>query len=152
VLMSQGGDSGLISAMIAVPSRQFGMVILANSDTAMMLVNDAVLRGLSAFTGLALPEPETHVLTYDEAANAEGQFGLPEWMTFTITPADGSLLLATSAGGQEVPDLSGLFTMTSSTRGFMPCLGGRLWLDLVPDDTGSMQWLRFAARLVPRMV
>ncbi len=151
VLMSQGGDSGLISAMITVPSRQFGMVILANSDSAMMLVNDAVLRGMSTFTDLTLPEPEEHMLTNDEAANAEGQFGLPEWMTFTITPANGSLLLATSAGGQEIPDLSGQFTMTSSTRGFMPYLGGRLWIDLVPGDTGSIQWLRFAARLVPRM-
>jgi CubicO group peptidase (beta-lactamase class C family) len=151
VLMSQGGDSGLISAMISVPSRQFGMVILANSDSAMMLVNDAVLRGLSTFTDLVFSEPETHLLTNDDAASAEGQFGLPEWMTFTITPANGSLLLATSAGGQEIPDLSGQFTMTSSTRGFMPYLGGRLWLDLVPDDTGSIQWLRFAARMVPRI-
>jgi hypothetical protein len=33
----------------------------------------------------------------------------------------------------------------------MPYLGGRLWLDLVPDDTGSIQWLRLAARMVPRI-
>jgi hypothetical protein len=106
---------------------------------------------MSTFAGLTLPEPEEHVLTNDEAANAKGQFGLPEWMTFTITPDNGSLLLATSAGGQEVPDLSGLLTMTSSTQGFMPYLGGRIWLDLVPSDTGSIQYLRFAGRLVPRM-
>jgi CubicO group peptidase (beta-lactamase class C family) len=151
VLMSQGGDAGLISAMIAVPSRQFGMVVLANSDTAMMLVNDAVFRGLSTFTGLSLPEPKTHTLSGDEAANADGQFGLPEWMTFTVTAADGSLNLVASAGGQEISDLSGEFTMTSATRGFKPYLGGRLWVDLVADGTGKIQWLRFAARLLPRI-
>ncbi len=151
VLMSQGGDSGLISAMIAIPSRQFAMVVLANSDTAMMLVNDAVLRGISTYTGLALPVPEVHLLTTQEAANAEGRFGLPEWMTFEITPADGALRLTTSAGGEEIPDLSGHLTMTSPTRCFKPHLGGKLWLDLVPGETGSIQWLRFAARLLPRI-
>lgn len=151
VLMSQGGDSGLISAMIAVPSHQFGMVVLANSDTAMMLVNEAVLHGMSTFTGLTLPEPGQHMLTSDEAANVTGEFGLREWMTFTIGPADGSITVAASAGGQVIPDMSGQFTMTSSTRGFMPYQGGRLWIDLVPDDTGSIQWLRFAGRLVPRV-
>jgi CubicO group peptidase (beta-lactamase class C family) len=151
VLMSQGGDSGLISAMIAIPSRQFGMVILANSDTAMMLVNEAVLHGMSTFTGLTLPEPEQHALTHDEAARAEGQFGQPDWMTFTVTPADAATSSDPSAGGQEIPDLSGQFTMVSPTLGFMPWLGGRLWLDLVPDDNGSIRWLRFAARLVPRL-
>lgn len=59
--------------------------------------------------------------------------------------------MATSAGGQEIPDLSGEFTMTSTTQGYRPYLGGNLWLDLVHDDSGSIQWLRFAARLVPRM-
>ncbi len=151
VLMSQGGDSGLISAMIAIPSRQFGMVVLANSDTAMMLVNDTVLRGMDTFTGLSLPEPEVHTLTSAEAANVEGQFGLPEWMTFTTSPANGTLNVVASAGGQEIPDLSGQFTMTSSTRGFKPYLGGKLWLDLVADEQGSIQWLRFAARLLPRI-
>src|SRR5690606_19621146 len=101
--------------------------------------------------GLSLPEPGSHDLTSDEAANAEGEFGLPEWMTFTTTAASGSLDVVASAGGQEIPDLSGQFTMTSPTRGFKPYLGGKLWIDLVPDDTGAIQWLRFAARLLPRI-
>lgn len=150
VLMSQGGDSGLMSAMVAVPGRQFGMVILANSESAMMLVNDAVLRGLADFVDLSLPEPEAYALASDEGANAEGRYGLPEWLSFTVTPANGSLHVAAAAGGEELPNLSGRFTMTSATQGFMPYLGGRLWLDLVPDDTGAIRWLRFAARLVPR--
>jgi CubicO group peptidase (beta-lactamase class C family) len=150
VLMSQGGDAGLISAMVAVPARQFGMVVFANSESAMTLVNDAVLRGLTDFVGLSLPEPEAYALARDEAANAEGRYGLPEWLSFTVTPANGSLDVATTASGQELPNLSGRFTMTSATQGFMPYLGGRLWLDLVQDDTGAIHWLRFAARLVPR--
>jgi hypothetical protein len=151
VLMSQGGDAGLISAMVAIPSRQFAMVVLANSDTAMMLVNDAVVRGISTFIGLALPESEIHQFTTQEGANAEGRFGLPEWMTFATTSADGALNVVASAGGEEIPDLSGTFTMTSATQGYKPHLGGKLWIDLVQDDSGSIQWLRFAARLLPRI-
>lgn len=151
VLMSQGGDAGLISAMVAVPARQFGMVVLANSDSAMMLANEAVLRGLADFTRLALPEPEPYPLTKEEASNAEGQYAIPEWLSFTVTSSEASLRLATTAGGNEIPDLSGDFTMTSATQGFMPSLGGRLWLDMVPDDTGTIQWLRFAGRLAPRV-
>lgn len=151
VLMSQGGDSGLISAMIAVPSRQFGIVTLVNSDTGMTLANDTVLRGMADFTGLARPESKTHPLTDAEARNATGQFGLTDWMTFTTAPTNGSLHVSASAGGEEVADFSGDFTMISPYQGHKPFLSGKIWMDLVPDDTGTIQWLRFAARLLPRI-
>lgn len=151
VLMSQGGDSGLISAMVTVPNRQFGMVVFANSDSGMMLVSDAVMRGLADFVGLSIPEPQPYVLASDEAARMEGEYGIPEWMTFTVTPNQKSLRITAAAGGEEIADLSGQYTMVSAITGFKPYLGGRLWIDLVPDDSGTAQWLRFAARLLPRL-
>lgn len=151
VLMSQGGDSGLISAMVAVPGRQFGMVVLANSDSAMMLVSDAMMRGLADFVDLSIPEPEPYLLTGNEAAGVEGQYGIPAWMTFTVTPTKDSVGIAAAAGGEAIADFSGDYTMISATTGFTHYLGGRLWIDLVPDDTGKTQWLRFAARLLPRL-
>lgn len=151
VLMSQGGDSGLISAMVAVPSREFGMIVCANSDAGMMLANDAVLRGLAEFVDLALPEPHPYTLTGDEAADAEGRYEIPGWLTIDVAPDDGSLQLSTSAGGHEIPEMSGRFTMVSARTGFMPYLGGRMWVDLVPDDSEGIRWLRFAGRLAPRV-
>lgn len=150
VLMSQGGDAGRMSAMIAVPSRQFGMVVFANSESAMMLVNDTVFNGLTTFTGISRSEPSTHPLTDDEAVNAEGRFELSEWMTFGVASDNTSLLLETSAGGEAIPDLSGPLTMVSATQGFLPYLGSKIWIDFVPDDNGLVQWVRFAGRLVPR--
>jgi len=151
VLMSQGGDSGLISAMVAVPSREFGMIVFANCDAGMMLANDAVLRGLAEFVDLALPEPHPYTLTGDEAADAEGRYEIPGWLTIDVAPDDGSLQLSTSAGGHEIPEMSGRFTMVSARTGFMPYLGGRMWVDLVPDDSEGIRWLRFAGRLAPRV-
>jgi CubicO group peptidase (beta-lactamase class C family) len=152
VLMSQGGDSGLISAMVAVPGRQFGMVVLANSDSAMMLVNDAVMRGLADFVELSIPEPEPYVLTAEESARATGEFWFPEWIALAVAPNQDSLrITATTIDGDEIPDFSGQYTMTSANRAFLPYLGGRLWIDLVPDDFGDIQWMRFAARLLPRL-
>lgn len=151
VLMSQGGDSGLMSAMVAVPARKFGMIFMANSESAMMLANDAVLKGLSDFLGLAIPDPEPSTLSRDEAANGEGRFEVPGWLTLATSAADGSLQLETSAEGNVIPDFTGPLTMTSPTLGFLPYLGSRIWRDLVPDETGAIAWVRFAARLAPRI-
>ncbi|MBX3071859.1 MAG: hypothetical protein KF883_15245 [Thermomicrobiales bacterium] len=150
VLMSQGGDAGLISAMVAAPGRKFGMVVLANCDTALTLVNDAVLYGLATFLDLSRPESEPYTLTEDEAMNAEGQYGLPEWITFVVSPETNAMRVAALAGGEEIADFSGDYTMTSATHGFKPFLGGKLWIELVRDDTGEMGWLRFIGRLLPK--
>jgi len=72
-------------------------------------------------------------------------------MNFTVTPAEDSVDITAAAGSEEIAELSGHYTMISATTGFTPYLGGRLWIDLVPDDFGDIQWLRFAARLLPRL-
>ncbi|MGB3328280.1 MAG: serine hydrolase domain-containing protein, partial [Thermomicrobiales bacterium] len=80
VLMAQGGDAGMISAMLAVPSRRFAMVAFANSESALLLPNEAMFRGLAAFLGLSLPDPETFHLSRTDMRAASGTFGLPGWL------------------------------------------------------------------------
>lgn len=151
VLMSQGGDAGRMSTMIAVPSRKFGMAYFANSESALLLGQELVTECLSKFLELSPAESEPYTLTPDEADTAIGRFGLADWMTFEIKPGDSTLVLDTSAGGESIPDLSGELTLVSPTSGFLSHPGGNVWIDLVPDETGRVQWLRFAGRLVPRI-
>ncbi|MGN6031353.1 MAG: serine hydrolase domain-containing protein [Thermomicrobiales bacterium] len=150
VLLAQGGDAGMISGMVAVPGRRFGMVGFANSESALLLINDTILRGLSGFLGLNLPAPTPCVPSPDKLAACSGRFSLPDWLAFEISASDATLHLTTRAGDHVLPDLSGPLVMTSPSRGYLPHLGSRIWIDLVPDDAGRFQWLRFAARLVPR--
>jgi hypothetical protein len=61
------------------------------------------------------------------------------------------LALATTVGGEPVPDLTGQLTMTDPHHGFLAALGGHIWFDFVRGDGGNIDWLRFAGRLAPRI-
>ena len=152
VAMSQGSDTGFCAAMAFAPADGFAIVVLTNSDAALMLVNDLLWEGFTRILGLT--EAEVVPIVLDDAARsaATGTFALWDGMAFETRDASGGLELTTSVGGEPVPDLTGSLGMTSEALGFLNALGGQVWFDFVQGDTGSIDWIRFAGRLAPRTI
>ncbi|MET0694368.1 MAG: hypothetical protein ABWY56_10580, partial [Propionibacteriaceae bacterium] len=149
--MSQGSDTGYCAAMALAPTDDFAVAVLTNSDEALMLVNDTVWQAAALFLGVTL-EPASPVAV--DAAHLEaasGRFALWDGMAFEVGQQDGGLVLATTVGGQPLPALAGTLTLTGADRGCLAALGGQVWFDFVRGDERTVDWLRFAGRLAPRV-
>ena len=151
VLMSMGSDAGQAAAMAFVPDGTFGIVVLANAESGLFLANDTLAEAFALFLDARRSELVPIALESDELAATEGSFAIPNDLTFAVTSGESGLEIATSAGGQPVPDLSGPLTMIEIGRGYIDRGGSPLLYDFVRADSGDVDWVRFAGRLAPRM-
>jgi CubicO group peptidase (beta-lactamase class C family) len=150
VAISMGSDSGSSAAMAMSQEVDFGIVVLTYTDAGLMLASEVVFEGISRFLGATKPEPRPVALRQAEIEPKLGTYSLWDGMSFDIGEQPGKLMVTTSAGGEELPQLSGPLTMSNDWQGYVPALGGKLWFDFVRGDTGTVDWLRFAGRLAPR--
>ena len=151
IAMSQGSDAGYCAGMAFAPADGFAVVVLTNSDAALMLVNETLWRGVSLFVGATVPTPHPAALYSADLEAASGTFALWDGMTFEVRAEGGGLALFATLGGEPLPELTGPLTMTDSARGCRAALGGQVWFDFVRGDGGNVDWLRFAGRLAPRV-
>jgi len=151
IAMSQGSDTGYCAGMAFAPADGFAVAVLTNSDAALMLVNDTLWRAVSHFVGATVPTPRAAVLDSVEVEARSGTYALWDGMTFEVRAGNGGLALVTTVGGEPLPDLSGPLTATDTDHSFLAALGGQVWFDFVRGDGGSVDWLRFAGRLAPRV-
>jgi hypothetical protein len=151
VAISMGSDSGSSAAMAMSPEDDFGIVILTYTDAGLMLASEVVFEGISRFLGATKTEPRPIALHQTEIEPKLGTYALWDGMSFDIGEQAGNLMVTTSAGGEELLQLSGPLTMVNDWQGNVQALGGNLWFDFVRGDSGTIDWLRFAGRLAPRM-
>ena len=155
IVSHAGGTNGQQSTFSLVPERGFALTVLTNAQAGIVLgfaVTDWVL---DRFLGLQPPLLATVPVEPARLAEYAGEYALPDGSdTVRIREENGALQLATSspllAPGQaeiEVP-----LRLVGEDIAITEFMGVPLYADFVRDDAGTVAWVRFLGRLVPRTV
>jgi CubicO group peptidase (beta-lactamase class C family) len=153
IVSHPGGTNGQQSTFSLVPEHRFAVTVLTNAQAGLLLGFEVTNWVLDRFLGLE-PPPLTTV-SVDPARLAEyaGEYALPNGSeTIRIREEDGALRLVTSssvlAPGQGDVELP--LRVVGDDLATIDYRGASFFTDFVRDDAGTVAWVRFLGRLVPR--
>src|SRR5215217_6971043 len=156
IVAHPGGTSGQQSTFSLVPERGFAVTVLTNAQTGLLLTFEITDWAVDRFLGLQ-PPPALRTVPVDPARLAEysGEYALPDAAeTIQIREENGALHLVTSSSllvpGQAEVALP-LHTVGDDLAA-AEFMGVPLFTEFVRDDAGTVAWVRFLGRLVPRTV
>jgi CubicO group peptidase (beta-lactamase class C family) len=154
IVSHAGGTNGQQSTFSLVPERGFAVTVLTNAQAGLLLgfaVTDWVL---DRFLGLAPPLLATVPVDPARLAEYLGEYAFPDALdTIRIREENGDLKLVTSspllALGQA--EIKVPLRMVGDDVAIGEFMGVPLYADFVRDDAGTVAWVRFLGRLVPRI-
>ncbi len=150
VAMAFGSDAGLAAGMAISPDDEFGFVLLSNADPGLVVASRLLVRAVELFLDTTEPSPLPITLPDDILSRSTGRFTIPGELGFELSHSDGGLVIAAMQGDEPVPGLAGPLTMESASRGWFAVGPMKLYVDLIRDGAGTVEWVRFAARLARR--
>jgi CubicO group peptidase (beta-lactamase class C family) len=153
IVSHPGGTNGQQSTFSLVPERDFAVTVLTNAQTGLLLGFEVTNWVLERFLGLKPPVLATVPVDAARLAEYSGEYALPDGSETTrIREADGALRLLTSSPllgpGQTAVELP--LRMVGDDRAIAEYMGVPLFTDFVRDAAGTVAWVRFLGRLVPR--
>ncbi len=160
ILRHGGATHGFTADFTFVPSRQFAITTLTNSDEGSTLYVDLRVNAIKSYLGIAWPETPHLALTEEQLAAYAGQYDAPLDRN-ELTVQDGNLmLLSRPKGGFPTPDSPPGETPPPTRVAFYaedkiialddPFKGSRGEFLRNPD--GSIAWFRFDGRIHSRLV
>jgi CubicO group peptidase (beta-lactamase class C family) len=156
IVAHPGGTSGQLSTFFIVPERGFALSVLTNAQSGLLLTFEITDWALDRFLGLQ-PPPALRTVPVDPARLAEysGEYALPDAAeTIQIREENGALHLVTSSSllvpGQAEVALP--LRTVGDDLAAAEFMGVPLFTEFVRDDAGTVAWVRFLGRLVPRTV
>lgn len=159
ILRHGGATHGFTADFTMVPSRQFAITTLTNSDEGPTLYVDLRVNAIKSYLGIAWPETKHLTMTEEQLATYVGQYDAPLDRS-ELTAQDGNLmLLSRPKGGFPTPDSPPGETPPPTRLAFYaedkiialddPFKGSRGEFLRNPD--GSIAWFRFDSRVHSRM-
>jgi hypothetical protein len=136
-----------------VPEHGFAVTVLTNAQAGLLLGFEVTNWVLDRFLGLKPPLLTTVPVDPARLAAYTGEYALPDGaQTIRIHEEDGALQLVTSSPllvpGQAEVALP--LRVVGADLAAAEYLGVPLYADFVRDDGGTVAWVRFLGRLVPR--
>ena len=153
-----GGTNGQIAELCMVPARQFAVVVLANSDTARALCDEASHRALAEYLGLAIPDPAPLDLPPAALAPYVGRYDAAA-IACQVSPGPEGLRLQAlykamaAASGQPPPPALPTVRLAFYAADRFVVLDDPLrgqHGEFLRDAKGRVVWLRFRMRLLAR--
>jgi CubicO group peptidase (beta-lactamase class C family) len=155
VLRHGGATHGFTADFAIVPSRQFAIVTLTNSDQGSVLYGPLRAHAIKQYLGIEWPSPPHMSLTQDQLAQYIGDYDAPEdWVELRVR--DGELWLQQRPkGGFPTPDVPPGETPSPTRLAFWgedqiialdePLKGARG--EFLRGADGSISWFRFSSRV-----
>jgi hypothetical protein len=153
IVSHPGGTNGQQSTFSLVPERGFAVTVLTNAQAGILLGFEVTNWVLDRFLGLEPPLLATVPVDPARLAEYAGEYALPDAAeTIRIREEDGALQLGTSSQvlvpGQTAVELP--LRMVGDDLAITVYMGVPLFTDFVRDDAGTVAWIRFLGRLLPR--
>jgi CubicO group peptidase (beta-lactamase class C family) len=153
IVSHPGGTIGQQSTFSLVPERDFAVMVLTNAQTGLLLGFKVTNWVLDQFLGLEPPLLATVPVDPAHLAEYSAEYALPDGSEMTrIREEDGALHLVTSSPllgpGQTAVELP--LRMVGDELAIARYMGVPLFTDFVRDDAGTVAWIRFLGRLIPR--
>jgi CubicO group peptidase (beta-lactamase class C family) len=154
IVSHAGGTNGQQSTFSLVPERDFAVTLLTNAQTGLLLGFEVTNWVLDRFLGLEPPLLATVPVNPARLTEYSGEYALPDASeTIRIREEDGTLHLVTSSPllvpGQTAVELP--LRIVGDDLAIAEYMGVTLFTDFVRDDAGTLAWVRFLGRLVPRI-
>jgi hypothetical protein len=155
IVSHPGGTNGQQSTFLLVPERGFAVTVLTNAQAGIVLGFEVTNWVLDRFLGLEPPVLATVPVDPARLAEYSGEYAIPDASeTIRIREENGALQLATSsqllAPGEAEIELP--LRMVGDDLALAEFMGVPLYTDFVRDDAGTVAWVRFLGRLVPRTI
>jgi CubicO group peptidase (beta-lactamase class C family) len=151
VAMSFGSDSGAAAGMAVVAERDFGVVVLANSDPGLQLATECISKAMDIYFHSPLPSAPRIALAQEERDALVGTYAIPNDLAFEISVTGTNVTLVGKAGDEIVPPLTGPLEMLTPTLGQFMVGNMPVLIDFIPDEEGRIGWIRSFARIAPRV-
>ena len=153
IVSHPGGTNGQQSTFSLVPERGFAVTVLTNAQAGLLLGFEVTNWVLDRFLGLEPPLLATVPVDPGRLAEYSGEYVLPDAAeTIRVHQEAGALQLVTSSP-LLVPGRTAV-ALPLRTVGkditIAEYRGVPLVTDFVRDDAGTVAWVRFLGRLVPR--
>jgi hypothetical protein len=153
IVSHPGGTNGQQSTFSLVPERGFAVTVLTNAQAGLLLGFEVTNWVLDRFLGLEPPLLATGPVDPARLAEYAGEYALPDRSeTIRIRQEAGALHLVTFSPllvpGQTAVALP--LRMVGDDLAIAEYMGVPLFTDFVRDDAGTVAWVRFLGRLVPR--
>ena len=155
IVSHPGGTNGQQSTFLLGPERGFAVTVLTNAQAGIVLGFEVTNWVLDRFLGLEPPVLATVPVDPARLAEYSGEYAIPDASeTIRIREENGALQLATSsqllAPGEAEIELP--LRMVGDDLALAEFMGVPLYTDFVRDDAGTVAWVRFLGRLVPRTI
>jgi CubicO group peptidase (beta-lactamase class C family) len=159
ILRHGGATNGFTADFTFVPSRQFAITTLTNSDEGSTLYVDLRVHAIKSYLGIAWPETQHLTMTADQLATYAGAYDAA-LDRCELTVQDGNLiLLSHPKGGFPTPDSPPGETPPPTRLAFYaedkiigldePFKGARG--EFLRNSDGSIAWFRFSSRVHARL-
>lgn len=149
IISHPGGTEGQQSTFTLVPGRDFAITVLTNANTGVQFGNELTDWALERFLGLPLEPIETIPATPGLIADYSGTYAHPDQPdSIRVGEADGELRLE-----WQVPDQAPVtipLILAVDDKAYVDYLGLTAPVDFVRDASGTVAWIRFIGRLVPK--
>jgi CubicO group peptidase (beta-lactamase class C family) len=155
ILRHGGATHGFTADFTIVPSRQFAITTLTNSDEGSTLYVDLRMNAIKSYLGIAWPETQHLALTEEQLATYAGQYDAALDRNELTVQAGNLMLLSHPKGGFPTPDAPPGETPPPTRVAFYaedkiialddPFKGARGEFLRNPD--GSIAWFRFGSRV-----
>jgi CubicO group peptidase (beta-lactamase class C family) len=153
IVSHSGGTYGQQSTFTFVPEHGLAFTVLTNAQAGILLgfaVTDWVLE---RFLGLEPPRLATVPVDPDRLSEYAGEYALPNGSEpIRIREEGGALHLVTASPllSAAQTDIALSLHIVGDDEAIAEFMGVPLYADFVRDDAGTVAWVRFLGRLVPR--
>lgn len=153
IVSHPGGTNGQQSTVSLVPEHGFAVTVLTNAQAGLLLGFEVTNWVLDRFLGLEPPLLATVPVDPARLAEYSGEYVFPDGSeTIQIREEDGALHLVTSSP-LLVPGKSDVelpLRVVGDDLATIEYRGASFFTDFVRNDAGTVAWVRFLGRLVPR--
>jgi CubicO group peptidase (beta-lactamase class C family) len=153
IVSHAGGTNGQQSTFTLVPEHGVAFTILTNAQAGILLGFEVTDWVLERFLGLEPPLLATVPLDPARLAEYAGEYGFPDGSEpIRIREEGGALQLVTASPvlSAAQTDIALSLRSVGEDLAIAEFMGVPLYADFVRDDAGTVAWVRFLGRLVPR--